>query len=144
MGKIDINSASVNSYVDILQSVIRRMAGNSSNCKTWCIGIVSAIIVVTVDGSNLQHLWISYIPITLLGVLDAFYLGLERKFRYRYDEFVQKLHSGKASDNDIFVVKPTLGSVCTLCSTFESIFSLSVLPFYGFLIVMVYIIQKSI
>ena len=49
MDKPTFESPSVHSYLSILQAVIARMASNSSNCKTWCITIVSAILVVVAD-----------------------------------------------------------------------------------------------
>ncbi|WP_414544018.1 hypothetical protein [Nostoc sp. CCY0012] len=44
--KLTPDSNSVQSYLNILQGVIARMANNSASCKTWCISLVSAILVV--------------------------------------------------------------------------------------------------
>jgi hypothetical protein len=43
---VTFESPAVHSYLGILQNVIGRMAADSGSCKTWCITLVSAIIVV--------------------------------------------------------------------------------------------------
>src|ERR1700751_179576 len=47
--KVTLESAGVYGYLTILQSVIARMGTNSSNCKNWCVALVSAIVVVVAD-----------------------------------------------------------------------------------------------
>ena len=42
-------SPSVHAHLSILQSVIQRMASNSTSCKTWFITVVSAILVIVAD-----------------------------------------------------------------------------------------------
>jgi len=46
---VNLDSPAVQSYLTILQDVIGRMASNSAGAKTWCIALVSAIIVVIAD-----------------------------------------------------------------------------------------------
>ena len=36
-------------YLTLLQGIINRFAANSSNCKTWCVTLVSAIVVFSAD-----------------------------------------------------------------------------------------------
>lgn len=138
MSKLDINSPAVQGYVDVLQNVINRMAANSANCKTWCIGIVSAIIVVSLEKTNSHYIWVALVPITLLCLLDAYYLGWEKKFRSRYEHFIEKLHSETAEEKDLFHVKAVSDIPCVICATGQAIFSLSVLPFYLTLGLMVF------
>jgi len=38
------NSQAVQSHLSIIQSVIQRMASNSTSSKAWCITLVSAIL----------------------------------------------------------------------------------------------------
>ena len=49
---LDETSPSVQAHLGIIQGVIQRMATNSAACKTWCITIVSAILVVVADKQN--------------------------------------------------------------------------------------------
>lgn len=81
MSKVDFESGAVQSYLGILQGVINRMASNSAGCKTWCITLVSAITTVIADKSNSSYVWVALVPISLFLFLDAYYLGLEQRFR---------------------------------------------------------------
>ncbi|MDL1859658.1 hypothetical protein FBR04_01335 [Betaproteobacteria bacterium PRO7] len=130
MDKVDFESPSVQSYLTILQSVIGRMASNSSSCKTWCITLVSAIVVIITDKAHPDYVWISLVPITLFLVLDAYYLALERQFRDVYNSFIRKLHSGSATVDDVFIVAPRAGVTSSSASILKAAGSMSVWPFY--------------
>ena len=139
MEKIGVDSPSVQSYLSILQNVIGRMGTNSAGCKTWCIALVSAIVVILSDKANPDYIWVTLIPITLFFFLDSFYLGLESRFRQRYDEFIEKLHKDDASIDDMFIVTLEKGLCKTLDATITAAVSISVWPFYVFLIGMLVI-----
>jgi beta-lactamase regulating signal transducer with metallopeptidase domain len=74
--------------LNVLQSIVSRMAANSSNCKLWCITLLSAIIVLFLsDNINLGvNKIVVLIPIIPFMFLDAFYLGLERHFVEQYNK----------------------------------------------------------
>ncbi len=61
------------------------------------MAIVSAILVIVADKAKPEYVWLSIVPIILFYLLDSYYLGLERGFRDRYNEFVRKLHEERAS-----------------------------------------------
>ncbi len=61
------------------------------------MAIVSAIVVIVADEAKPEYVWLSIVPIILFYFLDSYYLGLERGFRDRYNEFVRKLHEERAS-----------------------------------------------
>lgn len=131
--KVNLESPAVQSYLTILQGVIGRMASNSSGAKTWCIALVSAIIVVVADKADPRYVWIALVPVALFFVLDAYYLGLERQFRDRYNNFIAKLHEGTAEVDDVFIVTPGAG---TIRAAFGACGSVSVWPFYVLLTLM--------
>lgn len=56
MTNITYESPSVQSYLNILQSIINRMVANSSGCKTWCITLVSAVILIIADKGKPAYL----------------------------------------------------------------------------------------
>lgn len=141
MADITVDSLAVQSHLTILQGVINRMAANSTGCKTWCIALVSAIAVIIADKEKPELVWISVVPIGLFLFLDAYYLGLEKRFRDRYNGFIKKLHAGSATVEDLFVVTPGRGLVVFLTATGEALVSLSVWPFYGLLGVMLFIVR---
>jgi hypothetical protein len=137
-------SSAVQSYLETLQNIIARMATNSSNCKTWCITLVSAILVVIVDKKIPSYTLVAYIPVILFLLLDAYYLGQEKAFREIYNNFVTRLHDNKATAQDLFLIKP-LESDKIPEVLFCSIWSFSIWPFYfvlaGVIIIARFLIQ---
>ena len=131
---LDELSPSVQSHLGILQGVIQRMAADSSQCKTWCITIVSAIIVIIADKENPDLAWIALLPSILFFCLDTYYLALEKSFRFSYDDFVRKLHSGSIVADDLYSVAPK-GSMSR--HQIEAIKSFSIWGFYLGLILLV-------
>lgn len=129
------NSQAVQAHLSIMQSVIQRMATNSSSSKAWCITLVSAILVIVADKGKPQYAWIAVVPAFLFFVLDAYYLALEKGFRNSYDSFIEKLHSERLAAPDLFVVVP---KGCLFVLFFKSLGSFSVLPFYAMLLGMIY------
>ena len=72
----------------MLQGIVSRLAGNSASCKTWCVSLVSAIAVVAAQSGKVQLLFVASLPLIIFAALDAYYLGLERRFRACYEQFV--------------------------------------------------------
>lgn len=141
MDKVNFDSPSVQSYLTILQSVISRMATNSSSCKTWCVTLVSAIVVIIADKSKPDYVWISIVPIALFLLLDAYYLSLERQFRTVYNDFIRKLHFGNATVEDVFYVAPRTGVAATSLNILKAGGSISIWLFYGLLALMLLVVR---
>lgn len=139
--RADINSQAVQSHLSITQSVIQRMATNSSLCKAWCITVVSAILVIVADKGKSQYAYIAIIPNILFLVLDTYYLTLEKMFRNSYNDFIKKLHENKIDSSDLFAVIPKGNWLKTF---FKSIISFSVWPFYLTLLIMILLAKKII
>lgn len=141
--KLTPDSSSVQTYLNILQNIITRMATNSASCKTWCISLVSAILVVIADKNKPNYAWITLIPIILFFLLDSYYLGQERSFREIYNNFIKDLHSGAITTDKLFVLKPPRGmNVVNLL--LSSSLSFSVYPFYLTLLLTVVIARYLI
>ena len=100
MERIPYDSSSVQGYLGILQSVISRMSSNSAGCKTWCVTIISAMVVFILNKEKPNHIWIAMVPLFSFFILDSYYLGLERHFRHIYNTFIKKLHSDNVQIND--------------------------------------------
>lgn len=133
MEKLTFDSPAIQSYLSILQGVINRMSSNSAGCKSWCIALVSAIIVIIADKARAEYIWLSLIPIVLFLLLDAYYLALERGFRSHYNDFIRKIHSGTASIEDVFIISPDMNGFKTIKESFWAMGSISIWTFYGFL-----------
>jgi hypothetical protein len=110
------------------------MASNSASCKTWCVTIVSALFALAIDKNKPDAILVGLLPLGLFFLLDAYYLSLERDFRQIYNSFVTKLLTNKASDIDLYLLKPAgSGLKHRTWSLISTIFSLSIIPFYGIL-----------
>jgi hypothetical protein len=104
--QLPLDSTAAQSYITVLQAVITRMATNSANCKTLCLTLIVAILAIVTDKSKTSFTFVALIPIIVLGLLDAYYLGLEQGFRNQYNEFVEKFCQGTAQIKDLYVVQP--------------------------------------
>ncbi|MDX1956172.1 MAG: hypothetical protein SFU20_11620 [Chitinophagaceae bacterium] len=86
--------ANLHKELDIIQSIINRMANNSFLVKGWAMTLVSGLLafgkdVILADKSGVYYL------IMMLGILipfwwlDAYYLKQERAFRKLYDNAIR-------------------------------------------------------
>jgi hypothetical protein len=130
---LDGTSPSVQTHLGIIQNVVQRMAANSASCKTWCITVVAAILVVTAEKEKPGFGWLAIFPTVLFASLDVYYLALEKGFRNSYNVFIQKLHSRTLVVEDLYSLAPT-GSTVRL--QLEALKSFSVWGFYLPLIVL--------
>lgn len=96
-------------YIEMLQGNIERMAGNSANCKTWMVTIVSALIALqcSIDDSNWWIL-LGILPIVLFWYLDVYYLHLERGMRNLETDFLNMFRDEdfEKYGNKLFNFKP--------------------------------------
>ncbi|EGR1072237.1 hypothetical protein DYB89_17915 [Vibrio cholerae] len=129
-------SPSVQAHLTMLQNIIQRMASNSSSCKSWCITLVSAVLVIVADKGKPDYAWIALLPTVIFACLDAYYLALEKSFRETYNKFVQKLHNKRLVSSDLYAIKP---QDKMSIHQFNAIKSLSVWGFYIPLIFLIYI-----
>jgi hypothetical protein len=130
---LDDASPSVQTHLEVIQGVVQRMALNSASCKTWCITLVSAILVVVADKGKPSLAWLTVMPIVLFAGLDVHYLALEKGFRKSYNSFVHKLHNHELLASDLYSVEPT-GNLSAL--QLQAMKSVSVWGFYISLIVL--------
>jgi hypothetical protein len=115
--------------MSLYQELIKRMTENSRNAKTWCISIVSALLVFS--SKTLALPWfVLVLPILPLMYLDMYYLVLETFYRQQYNALKQKYKKGEI---DIYNVYDMESSTDKL-EIFYQIRSKSVWPFYGLLL----------
>ena len=84
-----VESPAVQTHLSIIQNVIQRMASNSASCKTWCVTLVSAILVVVIDKDKSAYLLLALLPIVVFLILDVYYLSMEKGFRNSYNDFIR-------------------------------------------------------
>ena len=124
-----------------MQGVIQRMATNSTSCKTWCITIVSAILVLIADKNRPELAFLAFVPAFLFLALDAYYLALEKAFRQSYNEFIRKLHENQLSSEDLYSVLPK-GNISQ--HRIKSLKSFSIWGFYSSLVLLVLLAKEVV
>jgi len=74
-------------YLQMVQGIITRMAGNSAQMKTWAVSLVTAAYVFS--GVSTDPHWLigagGCIPVVAFWAMDARYLHLERCYRRLYE-----------------------------------------------------------
>ena len=135
---IDEASPAVQAHLTIEQGVIQRMSTNSASCKAGCIALVSAILIVVAEKEKVNLAFLAVLPTLLFLILDAYYLALERMFRNSYKHFLTKLHKKQIQPEDLFVITPRGELFKTV---WFSLWSFSVWPFYGTLLVTVLLVR---
>ncbi len=133
---------SVQTHIQTLQGIISRLANNSAQCKTWCVTLVSALLVLAIDKGETTAIGIAVIPCVLLCFLDTYYLSLERDFRNVFKDFVDKLGMGELTDEAVFKIAPDRGFKHRCNALGNSVASLSIWPFYGALLAVVIILWR--
>ena len=124
-----VSEVMIHFHLESMRSVIERMAANSESSKTWCISLVSAIIVVVSEEKTPRLIWLALLPTIMFFVLDVYYLSLERGFRASYSKFVKKLRNSSLGLDDLYLFDP--GDVGD--QVIKAISSFSIWPFYGLL-----------
>lgn len=77
-------------YLEMIQSVINRMAGNSFLLKGWSVTLVSALFALAAKDSNPLFLFVAYFPCVCFWLLDAYFLRQERLYRKLYSNVCGK------------------------------------------------------
>lgn len=121
-------------HLEIIQATITRMASNSFFIKGWCITLVAAILALASQGSNQKIIFVSYLPIIMFWLLDAYFLRQERLFRKLYDKI------RNADENSIDFSMSTAEFTKEIASWIGVAFSQTLLLFYGIVLLLVVVI----
>lgn len=73
-------------YLQLLQEPICRMSMISAIFKGFSATIVAGISAVSYASINIWVLGLSFLPVLAFAVLDIYYLRLERKFRFLFEQ----------------------------------------------------------
>lgn len=120
-----LNEQSAQTYLTLLQGVLNRFAANSSNCKTWCITLVSAILLYSADKKLAEGANIALIPTVLFFFLDAYYLSMERDVIAIYNSFVNA-----PTEDKLFKIAMSPSRCYRAKATAYALLSFSVFPCY--------------
>lgn len=112
-----------------IQDIIKRMASNSFNIKTWTVTLVVATLLF--KGSQ-NMIFIAFIPLICFWYLDAYYLRQERLFRKFYNHIIKYRIN---HDDKIFEINPVPFNK-EVQTIYRIMASISILPFYGGIFIM--------
>lgn len=79
-------------YLQMLQEPICRMSTISAIFKGFAATIVAGISTIRYTDTNIWVLGLSFLPILAFAFLDVYYLRLERKFRFLFEQVRQDKH----------------------------------------------------
>lgn len=81
-------------YLQMLQEPICRMSTISAIAifKGFAATIVAGISAISYSSTNVWVLALSFLPVLSFAVLDVYYLKLERKFRFLFDQVRMDKH----------------------------------------------------
>lgn len=138
------NHPSVTCYIEMLQNNISRMSSHSGIVKASMCVIYTIVITIILTIQNLDMYWWITLPITIcMAILDSYYLALEKVYRDKYDEFVDKLNLNRLDSQEIYNMKPRTTSLKfeVLARTIYAFKSFSIFGFYGVFIIISIIIH---
>ena len=128
-----ITNEIIHKEIDLIQSIITRMAQNSFMLKGWVITIFVAVIALNVQIERfIPNLTLSIFPLAF-WYIDAYYLYIERKYRNLYEKRITLRMNGN-SDNlySLGIGKIELKNV--LATMFSSSIAWFYIPILGILI----------
>ena len=114
-------------YLQMLQEPICRMSTISAIFKGFAATIVAGISAISYSTTNIWVLGLSFLPVFAFAILDVYYLKLERKFRFLFDQVRLDKHD---VDFSIMLTSDPVEIVNAKARTWDCIKSPSIYLFY--------------
>jgi|LSQX01.3.fsa_nt_gb histidine triad (HIT) family protein len=87
-GVSQFNAEDRRQHLSFIQNIINRMAGASSNSKTWLLPIATAAYGYAIANKSIMVTALGMIATFILALLDAGYLTNERRYRQLYNQII--------------------------------------------------------
>lgn len=114
-------------YLQMLQEPICRMSTISAIFKGFAATIVAGISVISYATTNAWILGLSFLPVLAFAILDIYYLKLERKFRFLFEQVRLDKHE---IDFSMKLTNDPLEIISARARTWDCIKSPSIYLFY--------------
>lgn len=114
-------------YLQMIQEPICRMSTISAIFKGFAATIVAGISLISYSSTNLWVLALSFLPVLAFAILDVYYLKLERKFRFLFDQVRLDKHD---IDFSMKLTNDPLEIISARATTLDCIKSPSIYLFY--------------
>lgn len=124
-------------YLQMLQEPICRMSTISAIFKGFAATIVAGISAISYSTTNVWILGLSFLPVLAFAVLDIYYLKLERKFRFLFDQVRLDRH---AIDFSMKLTNDPLEILSAKARTWDCIKSPSIYLFYPLMLLILIVV----
>ena len=124
-------------YLQMLQEPICRMSTISAIFKGFAATIVAGISAISYSSTNVWVLALSFLPVLAFAVLDIYYLKLERKFRFLFDQVRLDKHE---VDFSMKLTNDPLDIISAKARTWDCIKSHSIYLFYQLMITVLVVV----
>ena len=114
-------------YLQLLQEPICRMSTISAIFKGFAATIVAGISVISYTEINLWVLGLSFLPVFAFACLDLYYVKLERKYRFLFDQVRTDKHD---VDYSMQLTSDPVEIISAKARTWDCIKSPSIYLFY--------------
>ena len=88
---------------EMLQSAVARMANSSLEIKKVGLTVWAAIVGFGFTTTNRYLFLLGFVAFALFGVLDLYYLYLERKFRDNFNRLTRMISGYITSEDDVWI-----------------------------------------
>ena len=124
-------------YLQLLQNTISRMSTASAIFKGFSATIVSGISLISFSDASPAVVGLSFVPVIVFLALDIYYLRIERKMRYWYEQ----VRTGQAeTDYRLQIKNDEVDTKAAGMSVWDCFKSPSIYLFYPAMIVVLCII----
>jgi hypothetical protein len=91
----------------MVQDIIKRMATSSLEIKKIGFTTWSALVGVGINQKNSALFWLAIASLAVFGLLDVYYLHLERNFRDNFNWLADIICGDRAKIRETLAIKPT-------------------------------------
>lgn len=112
-------------HLEMIQSIINRMAGNLFFLKGWAISIIAALLALFAKDLNQKYSLIAIFLLIIFWTMDGFFLSQERLFRDLYEDVAKRKEAKVNFSMDIKKYKKLAKNTLIF-----SVFSKTLLWFY--------------
>lgn len=120
-------------HLEMIQNIIGRMSNSSFLIKGWCITLISVLLAIGTQNTNIRLILITLLPLIMFWILDAYYLRQERLFRKLYTD------TCLVDENIANFSMNTSPFIKTTPSWIKTAFSSTLVLFYGIILFAIFI-----
>ncbi len=126
-------------HLEFIQASISRMNSNAFQMRTWMLVLVTALLGSYANTGNRNFALLALLPTVIFWFSDAYFLQLERKFRGVYNDVAGISENPKVIKPFAMPLNLYTGGKYSFWDVF---FSISMLPFYALVIVVLVVVYS--